>query len=43
MAYNGLENPGDTYTLRFTTPGTYEFICLAHVDRGMRGTVTVLP
>lgn len=36
------------YTLRFTRPGTYTYVCLSHpgtrnVANGMRGTVTVLP
>ncbi|HEY3116452.1 MAG TPA: plastocyanin/azurin family copper-binding protein [Chloroflexota bacterium] len=44
MAYAGGANqPGSSYTLRFTQPGTYEYFCLFHYDLGMIGTVTVLP
>ena len=32
-----------TYSLRFTKPGTYQYVCLLHDDLGMKGTVTVLP
>jgi plastocyanin len=34
---------GDVYRHRFTTPGTYRFVCLPHVDLGMAGTVIVEP
>ncbi len=40
---SGVLTKGDTYTLTFTQPGTHEYVCLLHVDFGMRGAVTVLP
>ncbi len=38
--------PGETITVRFTTPSTpgrYDFVCNqpGHADRGMRGTMVV--
>lgn len=32
-----------SYSLTFTKPGTYEFICVLHDQMGMSGHVTVLP
>jgi plastocyanin len=32
---------GGIYRHRFTTPGTYKYVCLPHVDIGMAGTVVV--
>jgi plastocyanin len=32
-----------SYTLKFDTPGTYEFYCVLHDPMGMSGHVTVLP
>ena len=32
-----------TYSLTFTKPGTFEFICVLHDQMGMSGHVTVLP
>lgn len=34
---------GDVYRHTFTTPGTYNYVCLPHVDFGMSGTVIVEP
>ncbi len=31
-----------TYSLKFSTPGTYEYICILHDDMGMNGHITVL-
>ncbi len=39
----GGGSPVTTYTLRFTKPGTYEYVCLLHDEMGMKGTITVLP
>ena len=39
---SGVLFPGQTYTLRFTKPGTYPFECLFH-DPEMAGTITVQP
>lgn len=33
--------PGDTFTVRFTSPGSYQFQCVLHAI--VRGTVTVAP
>ncbi|MGH2632330.1 MAG: cupredoxin domain-containing protein [Tepidiformaceae bacterium] len=43
---NGPDDPTSvanpqTFTLKFTTPGTYSYICLLHGDQGMTGTVNV--
>ena len=32
-----------TYSLTFTKPGTYEYICVLHDEMGMNGHITVLP
>ena len=32
---------GETFSLRFTQAGTYNYICLLHADQGMVGTVVV--
>jgi plastocyanin len=34
---------GGVYRHSFTTPGTYRYVCLPHVDLGMTGTVVVEP
>lgn len=34
---------GGIFRHRFTTPGTYKYVCLPHVDLGMSGTVIVDP
>ena len=34
---------GNTFRVRFTTAGTYPYVCVPHVDMGMRGTVIVVP
>jgi plastocyanin len=39
----GGGSPVNTYSLRFTKPGTYEYLCLLHDEMGMKGTITVLP
>ncbi|MDA1190017.1 MAG: plastocyanin/azurin family copper-binding protein [Chloroflexi bacterium] len=31
-----------TYSLRFSTPGTYKYLCLIHDGTGMNGTITVV-
>lgn len=36
----GFPNPA-AYTVKFTAPGTYTYVCLLHGDQGMTGTVTV--
>ncbi len=37
----GELDEGSSATRTFATPGTYEFECLRHLDKGMRGTVVV--
>jgi hypothetical protein len=32
---------GDTFALKFTAPGTYQYLCALHADQGMMGTITV--
>jgi plastocyanin len=32
----------DTFTLKFTAPGTFEYTCAVHAELGMKGTVTVV-
>jgi plastocyanin len=32
----------DTYSLTFTAPGRYEYICVPHYHQGMDGTITVM-
>jgi plastocyanin len=34
---------GQVYRHQFTTPGTYKYVCLPHVDLGMTATVVVEP
>jgi plastocyanin len=40
---SGAVQPGSTYTLTFTVPGTYRYVCLPHEGAGMLGTVIVNP
>jgi plastocyanin len=37
----GELEPGSSASRKFTTAGTYEYECLRHRDKGMRGTVVV--
>jgi plastocyanin len=41
VAGSGLLDKGQTYTLTFPKPGTYEYLCLVHPE--MTGTVVVKP
>jgi plastocyanin len=38
---SGNMGPGDTYELRFSTTGTFQFVCSYHEAVGMKGSVTV--
>ncbi len=38
---SGVLNPGASYSLTFTRPGTYTYVCLFHDEFGMMGTVVV--
>jgi plastocyanin len=38
---SGPQFPGSSFSLTFTGPGTYNYICTLHGDLGMRGTVVV--
>ena len=47
---NGLPPPtpplpphSDTFSVTFTQPGVYPYICALHDDLGMKGVITVLP
>jgi plastocyanin len=33
--------PAQKFSLKFTKPGTYEYVCGLHADQGMKGTITV--
>ena len=41
--HSGRIPAGQTWSYRFTTPGTYRYICLPHERQGMAGTVVVEP
>lgn len=43
MIGNAPMDPTNMFSLTFTAPGTYEYVCLLHEEQGMKGTVTVLP
>lgn len=34
---------GESFSMTFTTPGTYQYLCVFHAEVGMFGTVSVLP
>jgi plastocyanin len=40
---SGILMSGDTYSLRFTQAGHYNYECLLHDEIGMKGTIIVLP
>ncbi|MCX9012245.1 MAG: plastocyanin/azurin family copper-binding protein [Candidatus Methanoperedens sp.] len=40
---SGILQPGQNYTLLFTKPGTYDYVCLIHDNMGMTGKVEVQP
>jgi plastocyanin len=37
-----LQHPGDSFSVTFTNPGTYQALCLLHPEH-MKGTITVNP
>jgi plastocyanin len=37
----GLIDPGDTFEVTFTEPGTYAYFCIPHETSGMKGTIVV--
>jgi plastocyanin len=39
----GEGQPATTYSLTFTKPGTYQYVCLVHDEMGMKATVIVEP
>lgn len=41
--HSGPVPPGETYRLRFETPGTYRYVCLPHEGQGMAATIIVEP
>lgn len=40
---SGILTPGMSYSLNFTKPGTYDYLCILHDDLGMVGKVEVQP
>jgi plastocyanin len=40
---SALIQPGNTFSVTFTTPGTYKYICRQHARHGMIGTIVVEP
>jgi plastocyanin len=38
---SGFVNEGESFTRKFTKPGTYRYICIPHEGAGMLGTVVV--
>jgi plastocyanin len=38
---DGFIGGGETFSVRFDTPGTYEYVCIPHEPTGMTGTVVV--
>jgi plastocyanin len=38
---SGILLPGQSYHLKFTKPGSYQYFCLFHDDEGMKGFITV--
>ncbi len=43
MMNGGMMPPGATYRHTFSQPGTYEYYCMFHYQKGMIGWVTVTP
>lgn len=41
VANSGLLFPGQSYSLKFTAPGTFNYYCLLHDFTGMQGTIVV--
>ena len=39
----GIRNQrGTSWAMNFDKPGVYEYVCIFHADRGMKGTITVV-
>jgi plastocyanin len=44
VAFNSGDLPaGQVYSVKFTEPGTYKYVCMRHEGHGMLGTVIVDP
>ena len=41
--HSGEIQPGKTWRMTFTVPGTYKYVCSFHEDHGMLGTIIVKP
>jgi plastocyanin len=39
---SGVEAPGQSFSHKFTTAGTYSYYCQIHADSGMNGTIRVV-
>ena len=40
---SGIQEPGQSFTVTFNAPGTFNYICILHAYMGMVGTVVVEP
>ena len=38
---SGFLNPGQSFDKKFTTSGTYKYVCVPHETSGMVGTIVV--
>jgi plastocyanin len=38
---SGFMRPGETFTHKFTKPGIYKYVCVAHEASGMKGEIVV--
>ncbi len=41
--HSGEIQPGKTWQMSFTIPGTYKYVCTFHEEHGMMGTIIVKP
>jgi plastocyanin len=41
--HSGEIEPGKSWKMTFSTPGTYKYLCTFHEDHGMLGTIIVKP
>ena len=41
-SWNHVLNPGQSFALKLTVPGTYKYFCIPHESLGMLGQITVV-